>query len=268
MRYQQNHNRNPEPSNRQLLIILGIFVGFFIIIFWLFNLLISGLIGLIPPSLERQLGAAIVPIYEQQAESSLVQDKLNQLLDRLESNLPIETQKQRDYRVLYIPKQTVNALAIPGDVIIIYQGLLAQMASENELMMVLGHELGHFYHRDHLRGLGRAILVKLAIAYLIGDASALQSTVSTAVSVISNAQYSQSQESQADEFGLELLNSTYSHVAGATDFFNRLSQKKRVDIAFLASHPSPPKRVKHLEKLIAKRSYKIGVKQPLPQILQ
>ena len=47
---------------------------------------------------------------------------------------------------------------------VIYQGLLAQAESENELMMVLGHELGHFANRDHLRGLGRALLVQIAIA--------------------------------------------------------------------------------------------------------
>ncbi len=41
---------------------------------------------------------------------------------------------------------------------VVFTGLLEKMTSENELAFVLAHELGHYDHRDHLRGLGRAAL--------------------------------------------------------------------------------------------------------------
>ncbi|WP_293094351.1 hypothetical protein [Moorena sp. SIOASIH] len=120
-------SRNPPPSNRQLLILLGLFISFIVGVIWLLNLLINGLIGLIPPSVEQKLGAVIVPVYEQQAQPSPTQDTLNQLLARLEKQLPPEQSKQRDYRVLYLPEDTVNALALPGDVIVVYAGFLKQV---------------------------------------------------------------------------------------------------------------------------------------------
>ena len=245
-------NRNPPPSNRQLLILLGIFVGFIVLVIWLLGLLINGLIGLIPPSVEQKLGTMVVSVYEEQAKPSPIQDTLNQLLDRAENNLPAKQHQERNYRVLYLPEPTVNALAIPGDVIIVYQGLLEAMESENELMMVLGHELGHFAHRDHLRRLGRGLLLSVTISYFIGDVGALQSVISKTVQAIGSAQYSQSQEKEADEFGLSLLNDTYGHAAGATDFFARLSQEKGADLAFLSSHPASRRRVEILESLIKK----------------
>lgn len=259
-------SRNPPTSNRQLLIILGLFLAFIVSVFWLLGLVINNLILLVPPSFEQKLGSIIVPVYEKQAKPSPTQDALNRLVDRLETNLP-ESQAERDYQVLYVPQETVNAIAIPGDTIIIYQGLLEDVESENELMMVLGHELGHFANRDHLRGIGRALTWRIAIAYLFGDISILQSTVGTAVQAIANAQYSQSQEQQADEFGLELLNDTYGHVAGATDFFARLSQEKRSGLAFLSSHPAPKKRVREIKQLIQAKDYEMGTLKPLPQTL-
>lgn len=261
-------SRNPPPSNRQLLIIFGIFAGLIIGIVWLVMWLASSLVWLIPPSVEQQLGALVVPAYERLAEPTSAQTTLNELLDKLETNLPPQQRQNRDYQVLYIPEDTVNALAIPGDRIIIYSGLLKQAQSENELMMVLGHELGHFANRDHLRSLGRSVLMQIAIAYFLGDAGWIQSTAASAIAAISSAQYSQSQESQADEVGLTLLQKTYGHVAGATDFFARLSQKQKVDIDFLATHPAPGRRVKELQRLIKQQGYRVGEKSPLSATLR
>jgi len=261
-------SRNKPPSNRQLLILLGIFAGFTIGIIWLISWVASSIVWLIPPSVEQQLGAVIVPVYERLAQPSNAQNTLNELLDRLEAKLPPEQRQNRDYKVLYIPDDTVNALALPGDRIIIYAGLVKQAQSENELVMVLGHELGHFANRDHLRSLGRAVIVQVAISYFIGDIGAIESIAVSGIEAISNSQYSQSQESQADEVGLTLLQQTYGHVAGATDFFAWMSQKQTSDVDFLATHPAPGRRVKELQQLIKQRNYQLEKKLPLPPTLQ
>lgn len=262
----KSNPRNPPPSNRQLLILLGMFVGFILGVVWLVAWLVDSLVWLIPPSVEQQLGALVVPVYEQRSVLTPAQDSLNQLLNQLEANLPPQ-QTDRDYQVLYIPESTVNALAIPGDRIIIYSGLVKQVESENELMMILGHELGHFSNRDHLRSLGRELLLQVAITSFIGDAGWLQSVAASGIATLSKAQYSQSQELQADEFGLRLLQQTYGHVAGATDFFARLSQQKNVNLAFLATHPASGKRVAELQRLQRRRNYRTGERSPLPKTL-
>jgi Zn-dependent protease with chaperone function len=259
-------DRSPPPQNRQLLLLLGFFISFVISIFWLIGLVAQGLVALIPYSVERQLGAYIVPAYEQLAKPSAAQDTLNQLLNRLETNLPAK-QQNRNYQVLYIPEATVNALAIPGDRIIIYGGLLEQTESENELMMVLGHELGHFAHRDHLQRLGRGIVLQLVLAGFFGDVGSLSSIAISAAETISNARFSQTQEYQADDFGLYLLQQTYGHVAGATDFFERLNQLQGLDIDFLSTHPSSRKRVNRLQDEIMEERYRVGERSPLPAIL-
>ncbi|NJL40067.1 MAG: M48 family metallopeptidase [Leptolyngbyaceae cyanobacterium SM1_4_3] len=257
------NDRNPEPKKRQILLVVGLIAAAIAFAFWLFGALVNGLVWIIPPSVERQLGTFTVPVFEQMAEPSATQDSLNQLLDRLEVNLPPEQRQQHDYQVLYIPDATVNAIAIPGDRVVIYKGLLTQTESENELMMVLGHELGHFANRDHLRRLSRGLLLQLMIAVFFGDTGGLQDVAISGVTSLSNAQFSQGQELQADEFGLNLLQQTYGHVAGATDFFERLSQQEGANIDFLATHPNSRKRVQLLERAIAE-GYDLGERSPLP----
>ncbi len=260
-------SKNAPSSNRQILIVIGLFTTSVVLIFYLLSALVNTLIWLIPPAIEQKLGAIIVPVYEKQAQPSDVQNTLNQLLDRLEDNLSEKQKKQRNYQVLYLPQTTVNALAIPGDKIIIYRGLLEQVESENELMTILGHELGHFAHRDHLRNLGNALLLRLAIAYFVGDFGVFQSAIANSVQAVANAQYSQSQETQADLFGLELLNKTYGHVGGATIFFERMNRQDRQNISFLSTHPAPAKRVQAIQRIIKENNYKIGKLTPLPKVL-
>lgn len=261
-------SKNESESNSQIIIIIGMFLGAIALIFWLLNLLVNGLIGIIPPGVEQKLGAVIVPVYEKQAVDSPQQKTLNQLVDRLETNLPAKQRENNQYQVLYIPEATINAIAIPGNKIIIYRGLLEEVESENELMMVLGHELGHFAHRDHLRGLGNALVLRMTISFFLGDTSFFQSAIATSIKAISDAKYSQNQEKQADEFGLMLLDKTYNNVAGATDFFRKLSNKRKSNIDFLSSHPAPAKRVKEIKKLIRENNYNLGSLTSLPTTLK
>jgi predicted Zn-dependent protease len=261
-------SKNESESNSQILIIVSMFLAAVILGILLFNLLVNGLISIIPPGLEQKLGAVIAPVYEEQAIDSPQQKTLNQLLDRLESKLPSQQRENNQYQVLYIPEDIVNAIAIPGNKVIIYQGLLKEVGSENELMMILGHELGHFAHRDHLRGLGNVLVLRITISYFLGDANIFNSIIATSIKAISQAQYSQKQEQQADKFGLLLLDKTYNQVAGSTDFFNRLSKKQKNNFDFLASHPAPAKRVKEINRLIKENQYNLGSVTPLPKTLK
>ncbi|MEL6911550.1 MAG: peptidase M48, partial [Cyanobacteria bacterium J06598_4] len=60
-------SKNEPESNSQILVLGGIFLSGSIIIYLLFNFLVSILITFIPPSLEHKLGAVIAPVYEEQA---------------------------------------------------------------------------------------------------------------------------------------------------------------------------------------------------------
>jgi predicted Zn-dependent protease len=257
--------QNPPPEGHHLVTLLALLVGLFIAVWVTISFLFNQVINWIPPSVERQLGAIAIAAFEQQAEPSDTQDTLNQLLDRLEAKLPEKLRRDRDYQLLYIPDDTVNALALPGDHVIVYRGLLAQADSENEIMMVLGHELGHFANRDHLRGLGRGILVQVVASMIFGNAGSINAA---GLETFARSQFSQQQEIQADEFGLTLIQQIYGHAGGATAFFARIGDQPGANFDFLTTHPAPLKRVRRLEKLIQDRGYNVQSLTPLPPSLK
>ena len=254
-------DRNPEPNNRDLLGLLLFFISVILIIIIAVFTLVNQIINFIPVELEQKIGSLVTSQLNINSSDSITQVQLNKLLDNLEQEVPNNSPGKRDYQLLYVPEPTVNALAIPGDKIIIYQGLLEKMDSENELAMVLGHEIGHFANRDHLRKIGNVVLMKLLLSFFLAQGDIVSSGANL-TNVIVNSQYSQKQETEADKFGLQLLNQYYGHVAGATDFFEELQKEDQLSnkLAFFSSHPLPKKRVMQLKKLIKNNGYNVGEK--------
>lgn len=153
----------------------------------------------------------------------------------------------------------LNAFAAPGGLILITTGLLDQVESENELAFVLGHELGHFRHRDHLRSMGRGLGASISLAFLSAMVGADVSSLGW-LQELANLRFSRRQERLADDWGLELTAKRYGHVAGATDFFERLpraeSSLARGAESFLSSHPVSDDRIERLERLAAEHGWR------------
>ncbi len=154
-----------------------------------------------------------------------------------------------EFRVEIDDSPVANAMALPGGLIIVTQGLLDQVESENELAFVLGHELGHYRNRDHLRALGRGIIMSLFFAVATGgDVAGLGLTISD----LTLRGFSREQETKADEFGLALVYTHYGHVNESWRLFERWTEgdDSLFDVVtYLSTHPQPDDRVENLEKL-------------------
>lgn len=57
-------------------------------------------------------------------------------------------------------------MALPGGRILLTKGLLEYLQTEYGLVFVLGHEVGHIVHRDHIRGIGRQIILVMGASML------------------------------------------------------------------------------------------------------
>ena len=217
-----------------------------------------------PLSIEKWIGRQTLKQFPGEDNPALSQ-RLQALLTTASSE---ERLQRYPFRILVLDRDDVNALALPGGTIVIFSGLLDEITSENELMMVIGHELGHFAQRDHLRGLGRGLGIAIATTMIFGQDSGFSDLVAKAVLPI-QAGYSQQQERAADRFALDLLARHYGHCGGATDFFVRHATTSGPQIAYLlASHPHPQARIDDLNRIIASKHYTLLAPQPLGEDLR
>lgn len=256
----ENINISQTHPLKEFAILTGGILGALILIYVLSGLALElVVVPRIPVGVERSLGELFLGNYTLQ-ESAETQ-YLQKILDRLVEHLPPQA---LDFLLHIEENPAVNAMALPGGHIVLYRGLLDRIDSENELAMILGHELGHFAKRHHLRGLGRGLVLLVLSTAMLGDQSGITQFLQNSLATV-ESKFSQGQEREVDQYGLHLLQKSYGHVAGATDFFERIQKEEpRGHLAyFFASHPSPANRVDSLQELIAAARYPIREKTPL-----
>lgn len=139
----------------------------------------------------------------------------------------------------------INAFAVPGGRIHVTGKLLEAVPSKGGIAFVLGHEVGHFRQRDHLRGLGRAfagIIVSTILGF--GEAPTLNGEVAQG---LVERTFSRGQEAGADEVAMKTMAERYGSLSGAEQLFQKLHAEegghRHVLPALLSTHPHPESRL-------------------------
>jgi putative metalloprotease len=151
-----------------------------------------------------------------------------------------------DYRV-YISAE-INAFAMADGTIRVYSGLMDMMDDE-ELRFVIGHEMGHVV-KEHIRKKMQLALAGSALRKGIASQNNIagdlaRSQLGGFVEVLVNAQFSQQEERDADDYGLTFLQNKGYDPAGAVSALRKLATLGN-DHSFLSSHPAPGKRADRL----------------------
>lgn len=159
--------------------------------------------------------------------------------------------------VNYSPMNEINALAVMGGEVYVFDGLINMARSENALAFVLAHEIAHLKHRHGLRGVGRSGVMSSAILMLFGTSGDV-STVAQQTTVINGLKYSRDMETQADVEAVQALARHYGHVGGMGQIFEdiqRMQGNLQVPPEILQSHPDFVTRLAHMQQLAAEHGY-------------
>lgn len=147
--------------------------------------------------------------------------------------------------------QDINAFAMADGTIRIYSGLMDKM-TDQELLFVIGHEIGHV-KLGHTRKAAQvaygARAARTAVGALSGQIGEIaRSEMAALAEKIVNAQFSQKEEKDADEYGLEFMQRNQYNPQASITALRKLGTQGG---GFLDSHPSPQDRAARLEKEIS-----------------
>ena len=189
------------------------------------------------------------------ADASLVEnDELNGVLADLERRLREHVKADHPYEIeiLVVDSRMVNAMALPGGLIILYVPLIRLTETPEELAAVMAHELGHVIHRDPLRKMIRQMGIAATLALLRGDSSTL---LENTIRNLLDLKYTRDQESAADDFALETL------VAAGIDPIHFAAIMEKLDpgkgggksklVKYLSTHPHSGERVEKARRASA-----------------
>jgi Zn-dependent protease with chaperone function len=169
---------------------------------------------------------------------------------------------QNGLRAYVIDNKEWNAMAMGNGAIWVFRGIMDDM-SDNELAIVVGHELAHYTHEHSRRQMRRGVWTQLAGLSAILAASAIdnnalrasaQAGAALTMSAITNG-YGRDLEDQADRVGLRYAHEAGFPVAGAPAVWGRFLQKygqeDRVTNFFFSDHSRASSRQKNLERELA-----------------
>src|SRR5690606_30989089 len=135
---------------------------------------------LIPAALERRLGDAV----EMQTRATLDTGSAGEnfecgrsprehagrvAFDRLVTRLEAHAGLANTLRVFVVRRPEANAIALPGGTIFVFEGLIDQARSPDELAGVIAHEIGHVAHRDGTRSVLQGAGLSFLFGMVLGD---------------------------------------------------------------------------------------------------
>ncbi|WP_130099443.1 metalloprotease LoiP [Siccibacter turicensis] len=188
---------------------------------------------------EQDSKASLAP-----ANSTYTQ-RLNKIASALGDNI---NGQPVNYKV-YVTKD-VNAFAMANGCIRVYSGLM-DMMNDNEVEAVIGHEMGHVALGHVKRGMQVALgtnALRVAAASaggVLGNLS--QSQLGALGEKLVNAQFSQRQEAEADDYSYDLLRKHGINPSGLVTSFEKLAkQDAGRQSSMFDDHPASEARAQHI----------------------
>jgi beta-barrel assembly-enhancing protease len=169
---------------------------------------------------------------------------------RVRSGLPARSGGESPVlTVVVMDTYTVNAFALPGDVIVLCSGLLRSLGSADEAAAVVAHEAGHVVNHDVARTLARQLGIS-AVLTMLGGREA-EAAAQRLLGELINQHYSREVENAADMTGVAILEKAGIDPAALADAFGRLERsadKSKAQgsgkvFSYLQSHPDLQSRI-------------------------
>lgn len=192
-------------------------------------------------------------------ESKLDNNKRNQafvqcITDALLPSLPSQYASESWEVVVFVDKSP-NAFALPGGKIGVNTGMITLVNGQDELAVVLGHELAHVVAGHSNERVSTQMATQLGVSLIASSASngtvgadRMASLLGAGAQIGILLPFSRTQESEADKMGLTYMaNAGFNPEASVTLWKKMASAGGGKGPEFLQTHPSSQNRVQQFE---------------------
>lgn len=236
-----------SPLKEFFILTLGLLGTIFIIIYLLI-VVVDNFADKIPFEMEKKLPISNF-INKQNTE------KLPAYLDEVAQKVikSFDLPAPMTITVHYVNDDTVNAFATLGGHIVLYRGLLEKLKHEDEIAMVIAHEVAHIKYRHPILSASHGIVVGLVLSII--SSSSGESVVSDLMGTTGMAtltKFSREFEYQSDKDAITSLIKIYGHAGGALGLFKVFESEfgKDKSFEFLATHPLTKNRITQTKEMI------------------
>ena len=214
--------------------------------------------GLLAEQQEQEIGRRVLVQLRRNApllSDPVLTEYLEDTIHRIIPHAPLE---DRNITTVAIDDPSLNAFAVPGNVVGVHAGLFLSARSEHQFAAVMAHEIAHLSQRHYARRLEQqerttpltiaGILAGIILTAATGSQAGIATIAGTqALAVDSMLRHSRAHEKEADRLGLELLAEAGYDPAGMPAMFERMLRQARLQgnrpPEYLSTHPLTESRV-------------------------
>ncbi len=139
-----------------------------------------------------------------------------------------------------------NALALPSGIVVVTDPLVELAKSDDELIAVLAHEIGHLRQRHGLRRVLQDSATVLVVVAVTGDIGSVVSLSAALPAQLMKSKYSRDFEREADDFAFDYLKRRAIPAESLSAILQRMEKKSAAPGSlpdYLSSHPATRERV-------------------------
>ncbi len=206
----------------------------------------------IPKSINNSLGRGTLELLDKlYFETSNLKQEQRELLLNEFKNMSEELQVEQTLILHFRNGSSMgaNAFSLPsGDIIVTDQ--LVELADNNQqIISVLAHEIGHVVERHSLRQVLQSMSIVVLVSIMSGDVGTASSLTASLPTLLIQANYSRSFETEADQFAIEYLRKKNIPEKAFSTMLLKLENSHSSDdtLSFLSSHPMTKQRIKNTE---------------------
>lgn len=246
------HQKKSFQVNKLVLVVLVLLalgigliaLGYFVVV----PAIAEKLAEKIPVSYEEKLGETI---YSNSIKKEQVNDSSTILLNSFFNELNYPS----DYHIklTVVKSDIVNAYAMPGGHIVVYEGILRKMNGPTELAALLSHEFSHVQLRHTTKGIFRSLSAYMLLTLLPGDGGGFATKVLQNANELKQLGYTRELEEEADRNGMRLMQQNKVDINGMKQLFETLKTQETgaEPFQFLSTHPLTDARIEAVTKEIA-----------------
>lgn len=157
------------------------------------------------------------------------------------------TMSELPWRFHVVRDASVNAFNVPGGLVYVHTGLLAESGSAAEFAGALAHEIGHGLARHGTRRMSQMMEANLLASVLLGDNPGTIAQIGAQIAAAGAfANFSRADEREADEMAVELMAATGYDPEGLARLLERLMREGTGGSGFFSTHPDPAERVENV----------------------
>lgn len=182
-------------------------------------------------------------------------DRLNAIVKRI--TLPEIEGVKFNFKVYKSAPDDLNAFATPDGSIRFHSALMDSM-TDDQVLAVVGHEIGHVVKKHSFKQMRKSLLASAAVRGAAGQSDVGAAAYNVGGGELAdgflNATFSKGDELKADGFALTVLKDAGAPLESMSGAIAVLQEKYGDGGGMLSSHPSSPKRIKSLAKKVKKMS--------------